>query len=111
MSDLNKPLKRHEFSIKKIFNLFFKNILIILLLSFVLWMSFFDENSLVKHFEIKDRIKKQKKEIKNYIEENERFESIINTHETDTMNEEFEKIIREEYNLAKPNEIIFKIEK
>ena len=96
---------------KKIFNLFFKNILIFLLLAFILWMSFFDENSLVKHFEIKDEIKKQEKEMKNYIEEKERFESIIDIHETETMNEEFEKIIREEYNLAKPNEIIFKIEK
>ena len=96
---------------KKIFNFFLKNILIFLLLSFIVWMFFFDENSLIRQVEMKEKIQIQEKEIKKYIEENEKFESIIEIHKADGINEEFEKILREEYNLAKQNEIIFKIEK
>ena len=94
-----------------IFHLFLKNILILLLFSFVIWMSFFDENSLSRHFEIRKEITEQENKIKNYKEQNNKFESVIEIHETDTMNSTFEKILREEYNLSKKDEIIFKIEK
>ncbi len=95
---------------KKIFHLFFKNILIILIVLFIIWMSFFDENSLYRHLKIKKEIKKQEEKIQNYKNENDKFQSTIEIYETDTINPTFEKILREEYGLAKENEIIFKIE-
>ena len=95
----------------KIFHLFLKNILILLLFAFVVWMSFFDENSLSRHFDIRKKITEQEKKIKDYTEQNSKFESVIDIHKTDTMNSILEKILREEYNLSKKDEIIFKTEK
>ncbi len=93
------------------FHLFLKNILILLLVSFIVWMSFFDENSLSRHFDIRKEITEQENKIKDYKEQNRKFESVIDIHKTDTMNSILEKILREEYNLSKQYEIIFKTEK
>ena len=96
---------------KKIFHLFFRNISIILIIVFIIWMSFFDENSFYRHMEIKNEVKKQEDKIQNYKNENAKFQSTIEIYETDTINPTFEKILREEYGLAKENEIIFKTPK
>ena len=96
---------------KKIFHIFSKNILIILIILFITWMSFFDENSFYRHMEIKNEVKKQEGKIQYYKNENAKFQSTIEIYETDTINPTFEKILREEYELAKENEIIFKMQK
>tara|TARA_B100001250_G_C19712272_1_gene749764 strand:+ start:554 stop:853 length:300 start_codon:yes stop_codon:yes gene_type:complete len=95
---------------KKIFHLFFKNILIILIILFIIWMSFFDENSLSRHMKIKKEVKTQENKIEKYKNENSKSQSTIEMYETDTITPTFKKILREEYGLAKEDEIIFKIE-
>ena len=52
-----------------------------------------------------------KEHTENYKNENAKFQSTIKIYETDTINPTFEKILREEYELAKENEIIFKMPK
>ena len=96
---------------KKIFHLLFKNILIILIILFIIWMFSFDENSLSRHLKIKKELKGQEDKIQNYKNKNAKFQSTIEIYETDTINPNFEKILREEYGLAKEDEIIFKIVK
>jgi len=66
-----------------------------------------NENSKVE-LEIKKEIKTQEIKIGDYKNENTKLQSTIEIYETDTINPSFEEILREEYGLAKENEIIFK---
>tara|TARA_B100001250_G_C19655452_1_gene724624 strand:+ start:771 stop:968 length:198 start_codon:yes stop_codon:yes gene_type:complete len=52
----------------------------------------------------------KKVEIQNQIEKIEYEKNTTDIYKNDTINPTFEKILREEYGLAKENEIIFKIE-
>ena len=70
----------------------------------------FDENSLMRQVDLKKEIQNQKKEIsrlKNIIQKD---STLINIITSESLNADLEKILREEYLLSKPNEIIYKIE-
>ena len=95
----------------KIFTFISSNIFKILFLFFLVWILFFDENALIRQVSLNKNINSQKKEI-NRLKELIKHDSIlINILKTDTLNLNLEKILREEYLLSKPNEIIYKIEK
>ena len=73
-------------------------------------MCMFDENSLMRQVDLKKEIQNQKKEIsrlKNIIQKD---STLINIITSESLNADLEKILREEYLLSKPNEIIYKIE-
>ena len=95
----------------KIFSFISSNIFKILFLFFLVWILFFDENAFVRQVSLNKKINSQKKEI-NRLKELIKHDSVlINILKTDTLNLNLEKILREEYLLSKPNEIIYKIEK
>ena len=64
----------------------------------------------IKKFLSKE-IKTQEKEIERFREIIRKDSTLISILNTDTLNANLEKILREEYLLSKPNEIIYKIEK
>jgi len=83
------------------------NIYVIVLTAFVIWMVFFDTNSLMIHLEIKKQIKtleKQQEFLKNEIEKDKK------TLEKLSDPKELEKFAREQYYLKKKNEEIYLIE-
>ena len=86
---------------------FLTNRYVIILLIFVVWMFFFDENSFLNHMEFNKEIKQLNNE-KEYYEKNinEDKEMIEKLNEK----EELEKFAREEYKMKKENEEIFLIE-
>ena len=95
----------------KIFSFISSIIFKILFLFFLVWILFFDENAFVRQVSLNKKINSQKKEI-NRLKELIKHDSVlINILKTDTLNLNLEKILREEYLLSKPNEIIYKIEK
>ena len=63
--------------------IFFKNILIFLALFFIIWMTFLDENSLKRHYQIEQEIITQENKIVNYNLENKKNQSAIELHQTD----------------------------
>ena len=95
---------------QKIFHFILKNILIVIIIIFSLWMCFFDENSFVRHLRIQNDLNSQKIEIEDFDTKNKKFESTIKVYQSDTISPELEKILREDYGLGKKDEIIFKIE-
>ena len=94
---------------EKIFQFILKNILIAIAIIFFLWMCFFDENSLTRHLNIQNVLKEQEVDQKRLEKENKKFESTIKLYESDSINPILEKILREDYGLAKEDEIIFKV--
>lgn len=86
---------------------FFSNKYVIILLTFAVWMVFFDENSLLNHLEFN-------KEINQLNQEKEYYESEIKTDkeliEKLDDKEELEKFAREQYKMKKENEDIYLIE-
>ena len=94
----------------KIFPFFSKNILKISFLIFSTWLIFVDENAFIRQIKIDKEIKSQEKEIKRLNQLIKNDSVLINTLNSDTLNNELEKILREEYLLSKQNEIIYKIE-
>ncbi|VAW19056.1 Cell division protein DivIC (FtsB), stabilizes FtsL against RasP cleavage [hydrothermal vent metagenome] len=85
----------------------FSSIYVLVLTVFVIWMVFFDTNSLLIHLELKkeiNKLEKQKEFLKNEIDNDKR---II---ETLSDPEELEKFAREHYYLKKKNEEIHLIE-
>lgn len=86
---------------------FFSNKYVIILLTFTIWMVFFDENSLVNHLEFN-------KEINQLNQEKEYYESEIKTDKEliDKLDneEELEKFARETYKMKKENEDIYIIQ-
>ncbi|NJB72259.1 cell division protein FtsB [Saonia flava] len=83
------------------------NLYILVLTIFVVWMVFFDTNSLFIHLELKKEIKKLEKQqefLKNEIEKDKKI------METLSDPEELEKFAREQYYLKKKNEEIYLIE-
>ncbi|MBT8280908.1 MAG: septum formation initiator family protein [Muriicola sp.] len=83
------------------------NLYIVVLTAFVIWMVFFDTNSLLIHMELKEQIntlEKQKDFLKNEIEKDRKtLEKLSNP-------EELEKFAREKYYLKKKGEEIYLIE-
>ncbi len=86
---------------------FITNRYVIILLIFIVWMVFFDENSLLNHREFNKEIKKLTNEKEYYEKEIKQDKELI-----DKLNdeEELEKFAREEYKMKKENEEIYIIE-
>ncbi|MGB5822251.1 MAG: septum formation initiator family protein [Saonia sp.] len=83
------------------------NIYILVLTVFVIWMVFFDTNSLLIHMELRKEIKKLEKQQEFLREEITKDKKII---ETLSDPKELEKFAREQYYLKKKNEEIYLIE-
>tara|TARA_B100001287_G_C22671740_1_gene525569 strand:- start:58 stop:342 length:285 start_codon:yes stop_codon:yes gene_type:complete len=92
------------------FSFFSKNILKLLFGFFSIWLIFFDENAFFRQIKINSEIKNQKKEIKRLKELIKTDSILIKTLNSDTLSQELEKFLREEYLFSKENEIIYKIE-
>ncbi len=83
------------------------NIYILVLTVFVVWMTFFDTNSLLIHLELKREIKKLEKQ-KEFLEEEIAKDKAVIDRLSDP--EELEKFAREQYYLKRKNEEIYIIE-
>jgi len=95
-----------ELKQKKWFKLL-TNMYILVLTIFVVWMAFFDTNSLLIHLELRGEIKKleqQKEFLQNEIVKDKKVLKELSTPE------ELEKFAREKYYMKKDNEEIFLIE-
>ncbi|WP_456422075.1 FtsB family cell division protein [Lutibacter sp.] len=80
---------------------------VIILSIFIVWMVFFDENSMLNHREFNKEINKLKNEKKYYKTQIKQDKELINKLKN---NEELEKFAREEYHMKKENEEIYLIE-
>lgn len=83
------------------------NIYVLVLTVFVIWMLFFDTNSLLIHMELKKQIKKLEKQQEFLKEEIAKDKKVI---EKLSDPKELEKFAREQYYLKKKNEEIYLIE-
>jgi len=86
---------------------FITNIYVIILAFFMVWMFFFDENSVLIHYEFKKEINKLKNEKEYFKTEIAKDKSII-----DSLKEprQLEKFAREKYHMKKENEDIYIIQ-
>ncbi|HZJ19188.1 MAG TPA: septum formation initiator family protein [Pricia sp.] len=85
----------------------FTNMYVLVLTVFVIWMVFFDTNSLLIHLELRKEIKKLEKQqdfLKTEIAEDKKVLKKLSDPE------ELEKFAREQYYLKKKNEEIYLIE-
>ncbi len=83
------------------------NMYILVLTLFVIWMAFFDTNSLLIHLELKgeiDKLEQQKEFLEKEIAKDRKELKKLSTEEA------LEKFAREEYYMKKDNEEIFLIE-
>ena len=92
--------------ISKILNVL-KKTYVIIILFFVIWMIFFDTNSLLMHFELNQKIKKLENQKNYYKEEIRKDKASIIEIESDSG---IEKYAREKLFMKKENEEIFLIE-
>lgn len=99
-------MKLKELKNKKWFKIA-SNTYILVLTIFVIWMVFFDTNSLLIHWELKKEINKLEK-TKDYLKEEIEKDKIIIKKLSDR--EELEKFAREQYYLKRKNEEIYLIE-
>lgn len=83
------------------------NIYVLVLTVFVIWMTFFDTNSLLIHLELRREIKKLEKQKEFLQEEIDKDKKVI---ERLSDPEELEKFAREQYYLKKKDEEIYIIE-
>ncbi len=83
------------------------NIYVLVLTVFVVWMIFFDTNSLLIHLELKREIKKLEKQ-KEFLQEEIQKDKEVMERLSDPV--ELEKFAREQYYLKKKDEEIFIIE-
>lgn len=83
------------------------NIYVIITLLFIVWMAYFDENSLKNHLEFNKEINKLESEKEYYKKNIEDDKAIINNLKN---KEQLEKFAREEYLMKKENEDIYIIE-
>ena len=80
---------------------------VLILLVFITWMVFFDENSMINHRELDKEIDKLEKTNDYYREEIEKDRKVIdNLNNPDSL----EKYAREEYKMKRENEEIFLVE-
>ena len=86
---------------------FLGNKYVLILIVFLVWMVFFDENSLINHRELDSEIDKLENTNEYYREEIEKDRKVIdNLNNPDSL----EKYAREEYKMKRENEEIFLIE-
>lgn len=86
---------------------FITNRYVMILLFFIVWMVFFDENSWINHREFDKEIDKLKSEREYYKSQIDSDKTFINKHND---REELEKFAREQYKMKKENEEIYIIE-
>tara|TARA_B100000609_G_C17195353_1_gene424882 strand:- start:1324 stop:1632 length:309 start_codon:yes stop_codon:yes gene_type:complete len=91
----------------KKFTRFFKNPMVFIVLIFVIWMIFFDTNSLIIHNELSNDIDKLNKQKKYFINEINKDKSELKLLQTDSG---LEKYAREKLFMKKENEDIFLVE-
>jgi len=84
-----------------------KNIYVVVLTIFVIWMIFFDTNSLLIHLELQKEINKLERQKDFLQEEIEKDKELLDKFSD---KKELEKFARENYYLKKKNEEIFLIE-
>ena len=92
--------------ISKILNLL-KKTYVIIIVFFVIWMIFFDTNSVLMHFELNQKIKKLENQKNYYRKEIKKDKASINEIKSDSG---IEKYAREKLFMKKENEEIFLIE-
>ena len=92
--------------ISKFLNLL-KKTYVIIILFFVVWMIFFDTNSVLMHFELNQKIKKLESQKNYYKKEIKKDKASIKEIESDSG---IEKYAREKLFMKKENEEIFLIE-
>ena len=92
---------------KKKFTNFFKNPMVFIVLIFVIWMIFFDTNSLIIHNELSNDINKLNNQKKYFTNEINKDKSELKLLQTDSG---LEKYAREKLFMKKENEDIFLIE-
>jgi cell division protein DivIC len=85
----------------------FKNVFILILTVFIIWMIFFDANSYLIHHELNSDINELESEKKYYQKEIEKDKKAIKKLSTE---EGLEKFAREEYYMKRDSEEIFIIE-
>lgn len=85
----------------------FKNIYVIVLVVFVVWMLFFDAHSLLLHHELNTDIEELEYQKEHYKNEMAKDDKAIKELSTD---EGIERTARENYYMKKPNEDIYIIE-
>jgi len=83
---------------------FITNIYVIILVIFMVWMFFFDENSILIHHEFNKEINKLQNEKNYYKTEIAKDKSIIDSLKNP---KQLEKFAREKYNMKKENEDIY----
>jgi cell division protein FtsB len=83
---------------------FITNIYVIILVIFMIWMFFFDENSILIHYEFNKEINKLKNEKNYYKTEIAKDKSIIDSLKSP---KQLEKFAREKYHMKKENEDIY----
>nr|WP_275126009.1 septum formation initiator family protein [Zhouia amylolytica] len=86
---------------------FVSNIYVLILTVFVIWMLFFDANSLLTHIELQQEINKLEKQKEHLQKEIAKDKKTINKLKNE---QELERFGREEYYLKKDNEEIYIIE-
>ena len=86
---------------------YFKNIYIIILLFFIIWMVFFDSNSTLVHLELNEQINDLKKETQYFKNEIKKDNKELSKIQSDSG---LEKYAREELFMKRDNEDIFIIE-
>lgn len=91
----------------KKFTKFFKNPMVFVVLIFVIWMIFFDTNSLIIHNQLSNDIDKLNKQKKYFINEINKDKSELKLLQTDSG---LEKYAREKLFMKKENEDIFLVE-
>ncbi len=91
----------------KKFKKYFLNRYVLILIGFVVWMYFFDDNSVRIHNELNKDIDKLESSIDFYKEEIVKDQKIIDDHKDP---EKLERYARETYQMKKKNETIYIIE-
>ena len=86
---------------------FFTNTYILVLTLFVIWMAFFDTNSLMIHLELRKEVRKLERQREFLMEEIQRDREIL---EKMSDQGELERLAREKYYMKKEKEEIFLIE-
>ncbi len=96
-------------TIKAIFSKFSRmnKIMFVILIAFIVWMVFFDENSYFIHQELNDEIAELKESTKYYKKEIEKDQKMIKDLNNPKL---LEKFARETYKMKKKNEDIFIVE-
>ncbi|HHN65271.1 MAG TPA: septum formation initiator family protein [Nitrospirae bacterium] len=104
----NNLLRRQVYNEKKKRNLVFYTILVIVSV-YLLWSLVFDENGLIRYYELKEKKSALIKEIASLNNETSRLQEEVELLKKDPFY--IEKKAREELNMSKPDEYIFLFEK